>query len=338
MVIGQFDTSRKVMLVAEAGVNHEGDLTHAKRMVEKAAKAGADAIKFQTYKTEQLLMSREKERIAQRRKFELSNRQFRALAEHCKSWNIMFLSTPFDKESLEFLNDLVPAFKISSLDFNNYHLIKCALRTGKPLIMSCGMSNDTTIKGTLGFVREQTGQDFIKRSITLLHCVSSYPAPYEEINLMSIPYLAERYGLEVGYSDHAVGINMSLAAVALGARIVEKHFTLDKEMAGIRDHRLSADPEDLKRLVEGIRQIEAALGKKGKEIAPAEKDSLYLMRRGLVAAADLERGSVLTEENVKLLLPCEGIQGEKYFTVLGRLVKRTIKEGEPVRFDDIAWE
>lgn len=338
MVIGQFDTSRKVMLVAEAGVNHEGDVDRAKRMVEEAAKAGADAIKFQTYKTDQLLMNREKERKAQRRKFELSERQFRELADHCNSCDILFLSTPFDTESLEFLDNLVPAFKISSLDFTNHHLIKCVLSTGKPLIMSCGMSNDATIQGTLGFMREQAGQDFIKRSIALLHCVSNYPAPYEEINLRSIPYLAERYGLEVGYSDHAIGINMSLAAVALGARIVEKHFTLDKEMTGIRDHKLSADPKDLKRLAEGIRQVEVALGKKRKEIAQAEQDSLYLMRRGLVAATDIDTGSALTKENAKLLLPCEGIPGEKYYAAIGRLAKRTIKEGEPIRFEDVAWE
>jgi sialic acid synthase SpsE len=221
MIIGTHDTSRRVLLVAEAGVNHEGSLALAKRMVEEAARAGADAIKFQTYRTDELLMAREKDRIAQRRKYELSDDQFRELAEHCRRHAITFLSTPFDRKSMECLDPLVLALKISSLDFTNYYLIDCALRTGKPLIMSCGMSDDTTIEATFGFLRERVGAEWVRRSVTLLHCVSSYPVPHEQINLLSIPYLAERYGVEVGYSDHAVGNNMSLAAVALGARIIE---------------------------------------------------------------------------------------------------------------------
>lgn len=338
MIIGSFDTSRTVFLIAEAGVNHEGDLDRAKRMAEEAARAGADAIKFQTYRTDELLMPRETDRIAQRRRFELSEGQFRELAAHCRRVGILFLSTPFDRRSLELVDELAPAFKISSPDFNNYALIERALRTGKPLIMSSGMSDDAMIEATLAFVRQRAGAEFVRRSITLLHCVSSYPAPYEELNLRSVPYLAERYGVEVGYSDHAVGINVSLAAVALGARVVEKHFTLDKTMTGIRDHKLSADPEDLRRLVEGIRQIEAALGERGKRVAPAEQNSLHLMRRGLVAGADLAPGSLLTEANVKVLMPCEGLAADRYFWALGKSVKRALRTGEAIRLDDIVPE
>lgn len=337
MIIGPFDTSQKVVVVAEAGVNHEGDLDCAKRLIDAAAKAGADAIKFQTYKTERLLMSRETARVAQRRKFEFSERQFIALAEHCKTRSIVFLSTPFDEESAKFLNDLVPAFKISSVDITNYRLLKYVLSTAKPLIMSCGMSTDATIQGTLTFIAEQAGDDFLRKSLTMLHCVSSYPAPYEEINLRSVPYLRERYGLDVGYSDHAIGVNMALAAVALGACLIEKHFTLDKEMTGIRDHKLSADPDDLSRLIAGIRQIEAARGRMQKGIAASERPSLHSMRRGLVALDDIEAGARLTERQVDVLLPCEGLPANRYYDALGRQVRRPIKKGEPIRFDDIIW-
>jgi len=335
VIIDRFDTSRRVFVIAEAGINHEGDVGQAREMVAAAADAGADAIKFQTYKTERLLMARETARIEQRRKFELPAEAFRALAAHAHERGILFLSTAFDGDSLRLIDELAPAFKISSPDFNNLALIRQALAAGKPLIMSTGMSDDARVEATLTFVRDRAGPEFLRRSVTLLHCVSLYPAPFADVNLHAIPYLAERFGVDVGYSDHALGINMCLAAVALGARIVEKHFTLDKSMTGVRDHKLSADPGELGRLVEGIRQIEAALGTRSKRIAPAEAENLRSMRRGIVAAADLPAGAVLTEADLDVLLPCDGMSADRYFWALGKRVRRPVAAGEAIRVEDL---
>ena len=335
MIVGSIDTSRHVLVIAEAGVNHEGDLDRALTMVEAAAAAGADAIKFQTYKTERLLMRKETARVEQRRKFEFGTDAFRALAAHARECGILFLSTPFDVESLWLVDELAPAIKVASPDFDNLAFIRQALATGKPIIISTGMSNETEIAATLDFIRTHSGPAFVRQSLTLLHCVSLYPAPPAAVNLRSIPYLAERFGVEVGYSDHAMGITMCLAAVALGARIVEKHFTLDKSMTGVRDHKLSADSGELRQLVEGIRQIEAALGTAGKQVTPAEKENLYPMRRGLVAAVDLAPGAALTEADIDLLLPREGIAADRYFWALGRRVRRVVKAGDAIRVEDL---
>jgi sialic acid synthase SpsE len=338
MRIGPCDTAQRIVVVAEIGVNHEGNLDAAKRLIEEAARAGADAAKFQTYRTEQFVMRREAARFEQRRQREFSPAQFAALAQHCETQGILFLSTPLDVESLEALNDLVPVFKIASLDFTNHQLLDVALRTGKPLLLSCGMSDDATIQATLAFITERAGAAFVQDSIALLHCVSSYPAPVDQVNLQSIPYLRRRYGVGVGYSDHTVGIHVPLAAAALGARIIEKHFTLDKATPGMRDHQLSADPSDLRQLIEGVRQIEAALGRDGKQVAAAERENLYRMKRGLVAATDLPEGTRLTQRHVRLVIPCEGLPSDRYFAAIGRVVTRAIKAEEPIGLNDIAWE
>ena len=335
MRIGSLDSSQRVVLIAEAGINHEGNIDLALALVDEAARAGADIIKFQTYKTDQLVLPRETARVAQRRRFELSFQQFERIAARASAAGITFLSTAFDEESLTFLAPLMPAFKISSVDFTNERLIAKALEFRKPLLMSCGMSDDAAIKRTLGFVQARAGAAFLKESVTLLHCVSSYPAPYDQLNLRSIPYLAAEYGLEVGYSDHAAGNAASLAAVALGARVIEKHFTLDKSMSGVRDHQLSADPADLRQLAEAIRQIEPALGVPGKRIAEAEQASVRAMRRGLVAASAIQAGQPLTPENVLILLPGEGIPSDQYFESLGKSANRAIEAGEPIRHADL---
>lgn len=335
MRIGPLDSAKRVVLIAEAGINHEGNIDLALALVDEAARAGADIIKFQTYKTDQLVLPRETARVAQRRRFELSFDQFKRIAARAAAAGITFLSTAFDEESLAFLAPLMPAFKISSVDFTNERLIAKALEFRKPLLMSCGMSDDAAIKRTLGFVEARAGAAFLKESVTLLHCVSSYPAPYDQLNLRSIPYLAQRYGLEVGYSDHAAGNAASLAAVALGARVIEKHFTLDKSMSGVRDHQLSADPSDIRQLAEGIRQIEPALGVPGKRIADAEQASVRAMRRGLVAASAIQPGQALTAENVLILLPAEGIPSDQYFESLGKPANRAIEAGEPIHHADL---
>ncbi len=336
MRLGSLDSSQRVIVIAEAGINHEGSFDRALTMVDEAASTGADIVKFQTYKTEQLVLPRESARVAQRRRFELSFEQFGLLAERAEKVGITFLSTAFDEESLEFLAPRMPAFKISSVDFTNERLIARALMFRKPLLMSCGMSDDATIERTLAFVGMRTSADFLKQSVALLHCVSSYPAPYEQLNLRSIPYLAKRYGLEVGYSDHAMGITASLGAVALGARIIEKHFTLDKSLTGVRDHQLSADPAELRELIQAIRQLEPALGVSAKQIMPAEQASIRAMRRGLVAACAIQPGEALTPGNVMVLLPGEGIPSQEYFQSLGKSATRVIQAGEPIQHEDLA--
>ena len=336
MLIAAADTSRHVFVIAEAGVNHEGSFDTALRMVDEAATAGADAIKFQTYTTEHLFASDEAERFAQRRRRELDHDQFRQLAARCAERGIVFLSTPLDPASVTFLAPLVPAFKIASLDFTNYQLLQHALHYQKPLIVSCGMSDDDAVGETLAFIATSAGEDFLRRSVALLHCVSSYPAPYDAINLRSIPYLRDRYRIEVGYSDHTIGIDTCLAAASLGATIIEKHFTLDKTTPGVRDHQLSADPADLRQLIAAIRRIEAALGSPGKAVAAAEQGNVKAMRRSLYAAVDLDVGTQLTATNVRLLVPSEGIPASKYFSVLGCEVLRSIKAGQPIYEGDLS--
>ncbi len=336
MKLGPHDSSQRVVVIAEAGINHEGSVDRALAMVDEAARCGADIIKFQTYKTDQLVLPRETARVAQRRRFELTFDQFAQLADRAQKTGITFLSTAFDEESLEFLAPLMPAFKISSVDFTNDRLLARALEFRKPLLMSCGMSDDAAIGRTLRFVASRAGEAFLKESVTLLHCVSSYPAPYEQLNLRSIPYLAERYGVEVGYSDHAMGITAALAAVALGARVIEKHFTLDKSLSGVRDHALSADPAELRALIQTIRQLEPALGVAGKRVADAEQASVRAMRRGLVAAQSMRPGEALTPEKILILLPGEGIPSDEYFESLGKPVNRVIEAGEPIHHADLA--
>lgn len=328
-------------VIAEAGVNHNGDVSLALDLVDRAAEAGANAVKFQTFKANKLVTrgapkARYQNEITDSsesqydmiEKLELSENEYDTIIKRCGEKGITFLSTPFDRESADFLEGLgVPAYKISSGDLNNGPLLAYIARKGKPVILSTGMS-------TIHEVEEAT--QLLERSgcthIALLHCVSSYPAPADQVNLRAIETLRERFEYPVGYSDHTVGIEIPLAAAALGAVIIEKHFTLDRSLPG-PDHRASLEPGELAAMVSGIRIVEAALGDGVKQPVPAEKDVMEVARRSVVASRAISKGSVICEDDLSILRPGTGINPMQIDRVIGRTAARDIPAGELIMWD-----
>jgi N,N'-diacetyllegionaminate synthase len=260
MRIGSFDTDRAVLVVAEIGNNHEGNFERAAEMVRQAARCGVGAVKFQTVRAGQLVRRSEKARFERLTQFELSERQFGALSELAHELGLLFISTPLSLDAADFLKPLLDAYKIASGDNDFFPLIEKVARTGKPVVVSTGVSDVSQIDATVGFLRDQWKLHGITGELGLLHCVSSYPTPPEQANLRSVPFLAERFGCTVGYSDHTLGTEAAVLAVAAGARIIEKHFTLDKRQSDFRDHQLSADPAEMSELIQRIRAAESLLG------------------------------------------------------------------------------
>lgn len=334
MKIGGIDTSKRVMVVAEAGNNHEGSLNTAMAMVAKAAEAGADAIKFQTIVPERLVAPDQAERIAQLKRFQLSRDDFRQLADGARAKGLIFLSTPFDVDSALFLDDLVPAFKISSPDNNFYPLVEAVASTGKPLLLSTGMSDRDQVYRTLERIRAVWRAKEMDGEIALLHCVSSYPTPPYEANLSAITGLAS-LSATVGYSDHTLGIKACVLAVATGARIIEKHFTLDKRFSDFRDHQLSADPDDLAELVCRVREAEELLGSGDVQVMPCEYGTAEAARRSLVAARPLKAGSRLQPEDLDWLRPGGGVAPGEEQQLLGKTLRKDIKAGQLILAADL---
>ena len=313
-------------IIAEAGVNHNGDLSLAKSLVECAAESGADAVKFQTFKAEKVISPSAPKAAYQKattgegesqlemvRKLELSYNEFRALYHYCQEKNIIFLSTPFDEGSADFLEDLgVAAFKIPSGEITNLPFLAHLAQKGKPLILSTGMS-------TLGEV--ETAVDVIRNCgtppLALLHCVSNYPADPADANLRAMRTLQAAFVLPVGFSDHTLGIEVPLAAVALGACMIEKHFTLDRTLLG-PDHRASLEPDELEAMVVGIRKVENALGDGQKRPATSEADTASVARRSLVAAQDIPAGTTLTAAMIAIRRPGTGLPPAMWDWVIGR--------------------
>lgn len=270
MNIGSFDLAKRVFIIAEGGNCHEGSFERAAEMVKVAKKAGTDAIKFQTIVPEKLVSADQTERMARLKKFQLTQDQFKQLAKVAEKEGIVFLSTPFDTESAKFLNNLVPAFKIASGDITFTPLLETVASFGKPILLSTGGSSMADIKQAL--------QTIGNTPVCLLHCVLSYPTTSEQANLQRINLL-KQFDRPVGYSDHTLGLAASLAAVAMGARVIEKHFTLDKQLSDYRDHQLSADPGELTELVQQIRELEKMLGEVGQETSPVEQSVVAAVRR-----------------------------------------------------------
>ena len=302
-------------IIAEAGVNHNGHLKMALQLVDAAVSAKADAIKFQTFKAEAVISATAPKAIYQQRTtgvgesqlemarhLQLSYEQFHEIKAYCEEKGILFLSTPFDYDSADFLDKLdVPAFKISSGEVTNYPFLEYIARTGKPLILSTGMSYLGEVEQALRVIYA-TGN----RKVILLHCVSNYPADPADTNLRAMQTMATAFGVPVGYSDHTLGIDVALAAVALGACVVEKHFTLVRTLPG-PDHSASLEPNELSALVKGIRTVEAALGNGRKEPAASEANTAMVARRSLVAACDIPLMTVLTEQHIAIKRPGTGL-------------------------------
>jgi len=325
-----------IIIIAEAGVNHNGDISLAKKMIETAAESGADIIKFQTFVPElvvskyatkadyqkQTTGSHESQLEMVRRNY-LNNDEHYELISHAKECNIEFLSTPFDLESIDFLNKLnLPQWKIPSGEITNLpYLIKIA-KTQKPVIMSTGMSDLKEVGEAVDILRQ-----YGAGKLTLLHCNTEYPTPYEDVNLYAMLTLKKEFGVEVGYSDHTLGIEVPIAATAMGAAMIEKHFTLDKNMEG-PDHKASLEPYELANMVKAIRNTEAALGNEIKIPSPSEQKNIDIARKSIIAATTIRCGETFTESNITTKRPGNGISPMRWFDVLGKTATRDFEEDE----------
>jgi len=343
-------------VIAEAGVNHNGSLDQAKRLVDGAVEAGADAVKFQTFRAEALTVDAaekaayqqdttdaEQSQRAMLRELELPPSFHEALLEHCAERDLQFLSSPFDAASVDLLVDDfdVPRIKIPSGEITNAPLLLHIARTGRPAILSTGMSTLGEIEAALGVLAfgymgadeapdtdqfraayaSDRGQEALRDHVVLLQCTSEYPAPVDEVNLRAMDTLRSAFGLPVGLSDHTRGTAVPVAAVARGATVVEKHFTLDRTLPG-PDHRASLEPNELAAMVEGIRRVEQALGSARKRPTPSETKNRTVARKSLVAAAPIAKGEPFTEDNLTAKRPGTGLSPTRYWDYLGRTAAR----------------
>ena len=330
-----------VFIVAEAGVNHNGDLELARRLVDAAAAASADAVKFQTFRTETLVSRAAPKAAYQRettgagegqgemlRRLELGAEEHRRLVEHCAKRGILFFSAPFDEGSADLLEALgVAVYKVPSGEITNLPLLRHVASKRRPIILSTGMSTLDDVERAVAAIREAGDP-----GLGLLHCLSAYPAPVAEVNLRAMDTLRDRFGCPVGFSDHTLGIEIALAAVARGATIIEKHLTLDKSLPG-PDHRASLDPGEFAELVRCVRSVEAALGDGRKRPMPSEVDTAAVARKSLVAARAIKAGEVLSGETVAIKRPGTGIAPADLDRALGRRVRRDLAADEV-----IVWE
>ncbi|MCD6282603.1 N-acetylneuraminate synthase family protein [bacterium] len=318
-----------VYLIAEVGVNHRGDYNLALEHLRAAKKAGADAVKFQAFRATELASADyAKDQLDFFAEVELTFPELGKLYEEAQKLEIVFLGTPFDTEAVDFLNELpVPAFKVSSGDLTNHLLLSYIARTQKPIYLSTGMSNIGEIVDAIGVCRRNGNQD-----ITVLHCVSLYPTPPEQANLLAIRTLKEALDLPVGYSDHTVGIEACLAAVALGATVIEKHFVLDRSRKG-PDVELSATPEEFTELRSGIDRIYEELGDGNKIPRPGEIEVAQIARRSLFTAHDVKKGEVLTPDLLTCHRPGSGIPASQYTEIVGHRVIRDVPAGEMLLWD-----
>jgi N,N'-diacetyllegionaminate synthase len=330
MLIGNHDSSKRAFLIAEIGNNHEGDLARAEQLVHAAAECGVDAVKFQTFRTRDFVSPRDPERFERMSRFELSWDQFERLAVLARGLGLLFLSTPLDIPSAEFLAPMVDCFKIASCDNNFYPLMARVAASAKPVILSGGMTGWKELTTAKRFLEDAWARRNLSPGLAVLHCVSAYPTPDAEANLAAIPRLAGMLECTVGYSDHTLGIDACLAAVTLGARLIEKHFTLDKNQSAFRDHQLSADPAELGEIVRRTRRIETLLGVPDKAVQPCEVVNQRLLRRAIVAARDLDAGHRLSFEDVTWMRPADGLAPGEEHLLLGRALVRDVARGEPL--------
>ncbi|MEO8706845.1 MAG: N-acetylneuraminate synthase family protein [Kofleriaceae bacterium] len=332
MKIANHDVWDRVLIVAEIGNNHEGNFDVACRMLEAAADAGVDAVKFQTFQTKLFTSNADPARFERLTKFELTQDQFAQLEQRARKRNLIFLSTPLDLVSARFLAPLVDVFKIASGDNDFLPLIDYVCGTGKPVIISTGLADLAHVQRVAEFARA-SGAD---GRLAFLHCVCAYPAPEAELNLRVIPALARELDCPIGWSDHTLGPDACLAATALGARIIEKHFTLDKNFSAFRDHQLSADPAEMRRIVDGVRRVEAMLGKAEKRVQPSEEANQRAARRSIAAAAALPSGHRLVAADLIWVRPAIGLPPGHEHKLLERTLARDVATGEAITESDVS--
>ncbi|SFV02704.1 N-acetylneuraminate synthase [Butyrivibrio sp. INlla21] len=324
-----------VFIIAEAGVNHNGSFETACKMIDEAKRAGVDCIKFQTFKSDNLVSKSAKKaeyqkkttgdgsQIEMLKNLELSFDDFIRLKEYCDKVGICFLSTPFDFDSIEFLKTIdMPFWKIPSGEITNYPYLVALAKTGWPVVMSTGMCDIKEIEDAIETLRANGTED-----IKLLHCNTEYPTPFEDVNLSAMQTIRDYFKLEVGYSDHTKGIEVPIAAVALGATVIEKHFTLDRNMEG-PDHKASLEPGELAQMVSSIRNIEKSIGTGIKVPSDSEKKNRIVARKSIVAKTAIGAGELFTEDNITVKRPGTGINPMRWNEVIGKKAKRDFEEDE----------
>jgi N-acetylneuraminate synthase len=331
---------KRVIIIAEAGVNHNGDINKAMQLIDKAVEASVDYIKFQTFKTELCIsknavkadyqientQNSSESQLEMVKKLELSFDQFIELEKYCNQKNIKFLSTGFDSESLTFLAQLgVTIAKIPSGEITNLPYLKQVASLFPEVILSTGMATIDEIKDA---VKVLTDNGVSKDKITILHCNTEYPTPMEDVNLKAMLHIQRELGLPIGYSDHTLGLEVPIAAVALGATVIEKHFTLDKTLPG-PDHKASLEPDELKAMVSAIRNIEKAIDGSGlKEVSKSEEKNKPIARKSIVASTNIKKGDIFTPKNLTVKRPGTGISPMQWDEVIGKEAKRDFQEDE----------
>lgn len=334
------EMSKRVFIIAEAGVNHNGDINTAKKLIDIACDAGADAVKFQTFKAENLvtknavkaeyqkeIIGSDVSQLEMLKKLEISQSFHKELTEYSKSKGIIFLSSSFDLESMDLLIGLgLDIFKIPSGEITNLPYLRKVGSLGKQIIMSTGMANLDEIKTALDILIS-SGTN--KANIIILHCNSEYPTPFEDANILAMSTIRDKFDVKVGYSDHTLGIEASIAAVALGAIVIEKHFTLDKGMSG-PDHKASLDPKELESMVKAIRNIEKGLGNGIKKVTPSEAKNKSIVRKSIVASKDIKKGDIFSKNNIAAKRPGMGISPMEWSKVIGKTAKKPFRVDEPI--------
>jgi N,N'-diacetyllegionaminate synthase len=333
----------KVLIIAEAGVNHNGDLNIAKQLVNVAAEAGADFVKFQTFKANKVVSSsasksnyqkkneidKDESQLEMLKKLELSEEDHYVLIDYCNERGIKFLSTGFDLESLDFLRKLGGTlFKVPSGELTNLPYLEKISKIAKKIILSTGMSTIDEIKDAVLVLKGNYNPE-----IVVLHCTTDYPTPFHDVNLLAMNLIKEELNLEVGYSDHTMGIEVPIAAVALGARVIEKHFTLDRSMKG-PDHKASLEPAELRDMVLAIRNIEMALGEKSKKLSQSELNNIVVARKSIHLRTGKKKGEILKEEDLEMLRPGNGISPMEIRTLIGKRVNKNLIVGHKISRED----
>lgn len=332
--------TNRTIIIAEAGVNHNGSIEMAKQLIDAAAIAGVDYVKFQTFKAEKLVTKNAKQaeyqqrnaaddsQLAMLKKLELSKEEHVELIGYCHDKGVQFLSTAFDMESVDFLHSLnLGLWKIPSGEITNYPFLKRIAAYNEKTILSTGMCDMEDVRAA---VKALYKNGLSKDNLILLHCNTEYPTPFEDVNLKAMGSLRDEFGVEVGYSDHTKGIEVPIAAVALGATVIEKHFTLNRNMEG-PDHNASLEPDELKMMVDAIRNIEKAIGGDGtKHVSESERKNIAVARKSIIAARNIKKGELLTEENLTAKRPGTGISPMRWEEVIGTTAVKDFKEEEPI--------
>jgi N-acetylneuraminate synthase len=328
-------------IIAEIGVNHNGNIELAKKLIDAANDAGADAVKFQSFIVEELvsnktkkpdyqIRAKEKTQYEMLKNLELSFDEFKELKKYCDKKNIEFISTAYDIQSVEYLDEIgVKRFKIASADLINKPLIEAVAKTKKQIILGVGMATLGEIERTISLITSLKNKD-----IVLLHCTTSYPTAYDQVNMTVLSTLKTAFGLPVGYSDHTLGLEISVMAVTFGAKVIEKHFTLDRSMRG-PDHFASIQPPEFNKMVEYIRNVEKAFGTAEKKIVSEEKKNIFFMRRSIHAAKDLKKGEIINEGNIKIIRPFNGVEPWFLDIISDKKLKCNVKKDNPIKWEDL---